>query len=139
MKAEAGGPRIARLLLFLLLAAPAAAQTAGDALTAARARRLWEDPQWLRLVHYKRSRWLGREESDATKGFFLSPNGAHDPRAELEADVAGLYAVPPPDGSQHPRCRFPARSAWLIETLRIDPASLPPADCSKFEAWRRLL
>ena len=142
MKRGTGGLRIARpLLIFLALLAPAfaaAAPGADEALSKARAARLWEEPQWLRLGHWKRSRWLGEWESDARGGFFLSAAGPRDPRAELEADVAGLF-----DGgtasTEAPRCRFPARSAWLEEKLGLEPSSLPPADCSKYENWRRLL
>jgi hypothetical protein len=138
----AGGRTIARLLLFLLLAGaanPGSAAPLDAALAGARSLELWKDPQWLRLGHWKRSRWLGRPQSDATKGFFLSPGGARDPRAELEAEISGLFAPEPGGGVQHPRCRFPARAAWLEARLDVDPASLPPADCSKYEDWRRLL
>ncbi|MFI5350746.1 MAG: DUF4105 domain-containing protein, partial [Elusimicrobiota bacterium] len=136
MKKGAGGPGIARLLLFLLIgrgSGLAAAAPVDDALARARAVRLWEDPQWRRLGHWKGAR------SDATEGFFLSPEGTHDLRAELEAEVAGLFAPEPGGGVQHPRCRFPARAAWLEERLSLAPAALPYADCSKYEAWRRLM
>ena len=101
--------------------------------------KLWEDPQWLRLGHWKRSRWRGRLESDATQGFFLSAEGTQNPRAELEAEVEGLFAPEPGRNVMHPRCRFPARAAWLTVRLGLDPEALPPANCSKFEDWRRLL
>ena len=137
----AGGPRIARPLLFLLLLAGApllgVASPADEALPRARALKLWEDPQWLRLGHWKTVR--GKPVSDATKGFFLSPAARVDPRAELEAEVAGLFAPEPGGGVQHPRCRFPARAAWLEERLALDVNALPPADCSKYEAWRKLM
>ena len=142
MKKGAGGLRIARLLLILLLAGaarPARAATSDEALSRARAIKLWDDPQWLRLGHWKRTRWLGLPVSDATNGFFLSPEGTRDPRAELEAEVSGLFAAEPGGGVQHPRCRFPARAAWLESRLDVDPKALPPADCSKYEDWRRLM
>ncbi len=142
MRQEAGGPRTACLLLFfLLLAAPglAAAPSREESLARVEAGRIWEAPQWLRLGHWKRSGWLGRLESDGTPGFFLAPGGARYPKAELEAMTAGLFAPEPGGGVQHPRCRFPARAAWLEERLGLDPASLPPADCSKFEAWKTLM
>lgn len=138
-----GGPRIARPLLFLLLlaaaplAAAAAAPSADESLARARALKLAEDPQWLRLGHWKLVR--GKPVSDATKGFFLSPAARRDPRAELEAEVAGLFAAEPGGGVQHPRCRFPARASWLEERLGLDPKDLPPADCSKYESWRKLM
>ncbi|MDE2510465.1 MAG: DUF4105 domain-containing protein [Elusimicrobia bacterium] len=141
MKREAGGPRIARLLLLLTLTAGAVraeAFAADEALARARAEKTWNDPQWRRLGHWKRSRWLGETESDASGGFFLSPEGGHDPRAELEADVAALYAAPP-SGAGSFRCRFPARTEWLTVRLGLDPASFAAADCSKYENWRKLL
>jgi hypothetical protein len=136
----AGGPRIARpLLLSLLLAVPAArAAEPPEAAARARARaeRLGEAPEWLRLGHWIGPR--GRRVSDARAGFFLSPSGRTDPEAELSALISGLYA-PDPGGGKAARCLFPARAAWAESRLGIAPSSLPPADCSKFEAWRALL
>ncbi|MBI3564030.1 MAG: DUF4105 domain-containing protein [Elusimicrobia bacterium] len=127
MKKEADGPWAVRLLLFLLaLAAPAAAAPG------------WEDAQWLRLGHWKRARWTGVWESDAAEGFFLAPSGRRDPRAEYEASLKALRS-PEPAGEDHFRCRFPARSAWLIEREALDAAALPRPDCAKYEDWRRLL
>ena len=141
MNGGAGGPRIARPLLFLLVlaAAPlaAAAPSADESLAKARALKLWEAPQWLRLGHYKTVR--GKPVSDATKGFFLAPGARANPREELETEVSGLFAAEPGGGLQHPRCRFPARAAWLEEHLSLDPKDLPPADCSKYESWRKLM
>jgi hypothetical protein len=137
----AGGPRIARPLLFLLLLAAAsiarAAPAAEESLAKARALKLWEAPEWLRLGHWRPVR--GKPVSDAVKGFFLSPSGRTDPRDELEAEVLGLFAEEPGAGVQHPRCRFPARAAWLEERLALDAKDLPPADCSKYESWRKLM
>lgn len=140
MKREAGGPRIARLLLFCLLAAPAPAAAApvDDALSAAREKSLWNDSRWLTLGHYKRARWSGRLESDAMSGFFLAPDGRTNPRAELEALIVGLYASDPGKG-EHASCRFPARTAWAVEALTLDRKDLTRADCSKYEDWRRLM
>lgn len=141
MKGGADGLRAVRPFLFLLLsfvAATASAAPAADALARASATRAWDDPQWVRLGHWKRSRWLGRWESDAQSGFFLSADGRRDPRAELEADAAALFAADPGGGAQM-RCRFPARAAWLVERLSVSPSTLPPADCSKYEDWRRLM
>ena len=135
-----GGLRIARPLLFLLLLAAsplAAAPSAEESLSRARALKLADEPEWLRLGHWKTVH--GKPVSDATKGFFLSPDARRDPRAELEAEVAGLYAAEPGGGVQHPRCRFPARAAWLEERLELAPEKLPAADCSKYESWRKLM
>jgi hypothetical protein len=113
LKRGAGGPGIARPLLLLLLAIPARASH-------------WEDPQWRRLLHYKKSltgRWVG----DAREGLYLAPSGRRDPKAEYEASVAAL-------GTPE-ECDYPARSAWLREKLGKPPA--PP--CGRFADWRALL
>ncbi len=145
MKRRADGLRIVRPLLFFVLAAAAAAAQssppAGPDAAVARARelRLWTQVPWLKLGHWRPSRWLGRPESDAEPEFFLAPDGAKNPRAELETEVRGLYAAQPAGALQHPRCRFPARAAWLESELGLKDADLPPADCSRFEDWRRRL
>ena len=144
MTGGTGGPRFARPAFFLALALaslPARADTpARETLSKARTLRLSESEGWLRLGHWK-PRSFGRGVlSDARHdGFFLSPDGASNPGSELEAMVAALYAPDPGPVPEPPRCRFPARTAWLLDRLGLDPASLPPADCSKYEDWRRLM
>ncbi len=126
----------------MALAAPAARAQAPDAQTAlarARAASLWNRKEWLRLGHWRPSRFLRRLESDGGPAFFLAPDGARDPRAELLAEVRGLYAPEPGGGLQHPRCRFPARAAWLESQLGLKESELPPADCSRYLDWRRRL
>jgi Domain of unknown function (DUF4105) len=114
-----------------------------DLLTAARAQGLARDRAWLRLGHW-RPRLLGGFESEADgAGFFLVPEGKRDPAAELEAMLRGLFApVRPSPGdvkSDHPQCRFPARAAFLVRRLGIDPARLPAQPCPRFEEfWRRV-
>lgn len=122
MNRGAGVRKGARPFLFLVLALALPLRASGAAA-------LWEDPEWLRLLHYKRG------VSDAKAGaFFLSPDGRSDPRAELSALTASLS-----DASPEPaRCRFPARVAWLAERLGRDAAPLL-APCAKFAAWRDLL
>lgn len=114
MKREAGGPGIARLLLFLLLAVPAGAQEA------------WETQDWRRLLHYKKT-LTGAWRGDASEGMYLSPAGRTDPKAEYEASVAALDT---PDS-----CEFPARSAWLRARLGKGPGP----SCPRFEHWNELL
>ena len=144
MTGGAGGPRFARPALLLaaaLAAAPGLGRAAEpvDALAKAEAAALWRDPRWLRLGHWKKD-LFGRPRSDArAEGFFLRKEGPRDPRAELAAMIEGLYSPVPGPEPQHPRCRFPARAAFLIDALKLDEASLPRADCSRFNDWRRLM
>ena len=141
MTGGTGGLRFARPALFsalLLTATAAAAAPVDDALATAARLKAWELPGWTRLGHYKKPRWSKGVLSDAKyEGFFLSPAGPSDPRAELEAEVRAFYADGPGPEPQPARCRFPARAEWLVETLKL--ADLPPADCAKFDDWVKLM
>lgn len=100
------------------------------------AERLDEDPQWRRLGHYQRG-WFGWVSEEDAPGFFLSPSGKRNPRAELDATLRAFFQPARPDveGSSHPQCRFPARYAWLKSRLGFDPARLPEQSCPRFDAW----
>ncbi|MBI5069622.1 MAG: DUF4105 domain-containing protein [Deltaproteobacteria bacterium] len=127
------------LLAAALSAAPAPAADTGylaELQAAARARRLHEDRGWLRLGHW-RPTLLGGLESEVVGGeFFLAPGGRADPDAELQATLAGLFAPEPADEkAMHPQCRFPARLAFLVRSLGLDPARLPPRECPRLAEW----
>lgn len=95
---------------------------------------LYRQEGWLALGHY-RARALGGFESDADDpAFFLSSGGKTDPRAELLATMDALLR--PGGGDGHAQCRFPARSRWLQERLRL---RLPERRCPKLNEWRDTL
>ena len=112
---------------------------------------LASDPQWLHLGHYKKGYFGGLKSEVSGKAFFLAADGATNPESELKATLQGFFATEerpfealyPADGSQldrqHPRCQFPARYLWLQKKLAIDPAHLPPADCERFQKYRKRL
>ena len=70
------------------------------------ARQLAEQPEWRALLHYHDK---GSYVDDAS--FFLAPEGAEDPAAELHATLQALVNEPAT------RCRFPARYNWLSSQL----------------------
>lgn len=132
-------PRKARALLgafCLLLAAGAAwgAAAAVELQAAARQQGLATDPQWLQLLHYTPS-WRpgGMRSFVDDAAFFLSARGPADPAAELEATLRGLLDDP------SIQCRFPARLAWLQARLPGLAGQVPPASCSEYAEWRRVL
>jgi hypothetical protein len=98
--------------------------------------RLAEDPQWLRLVHYRRRTFGGyRSEADG-KLFFLAPDGKTDPSRELEATLRGFFGPGPEDPEhQHPICRFPARLLWLAGRLDLDRSRLPQVPCERLREF----
>ncbi|MEB0206300.1 DUF4105 domain-containing protein [Pseudomonas sp. CCC3.1] len=97
-----------------------------------RLQQLANDPFWISLGHYE-ARTLGgwRSYVSDTK-FFLAPDGAHHPDAELRATVEALYA-PLSLGDKHPQCVYPARTRWLKAQLNL--TDLPKAECAEFTQW----
>ncbi len=71
----------------------------------------WKDPQWLNLVHYKKTLTGYKSQADG-KEFFLSPEGKTSPSSELSAFIAELHKNDP-DPLKNAYCRFPARYRWL--------------------------
>lgn len=121
------------LSLWLGLLAPAGV-CATDWSAQAAAGRLAQSPQWRQLLHYTpahlRGRW--RNFVDDPK-FFLATEGSSNPAAELAATLAALLSDPTA------QCRFPGRRLWLTTQLPGLAADLPPAHCTEYEEWRRVL
>src|SRR5262249_28079219 len=96
--------------------------------------------RWLRLLHYKHSFPFGSLRSEAQPGpYFLSPSGAHDPLAELQADIAAFRSPDPaPIGplKLHPQCAFPARYHYLKAELRWET---PDVHCPELDAFLKKL
>jgi hypothetical protein len=100
----------------------------------ARRLRLAEQRPWLILLHYKPDRAGATASLIDDPRFFLAPAGKTDPQAELEATLAGLLDPADPEHpEEHVRCRFPARSLWLSQTLAINPAQFPPVACAELD------
>ena len=93
---------------------------------------LANDPYWISLGHYERAKLGGWRSYVDDRDFFLAADGAHDPKAELQATREALYAAPSL-GDRHPQCVFPARTRWLRERLHLE--DLPKVDCSEFRRW----
>lgn len=104
----------------------------------AQAQRLWERRPWQVLLHYKKTLSGGTISRISDPNFFLSPSGRTDPAAELSATIASFFRPQAPDG-EHPICRFPARLAWLMDELKLDPARLPPVACSEQQEQLRTI
>lgn len=103
-------------------------------LAQANIQQLAKDPHWLKLLHYRNAQ--SDSGSDViTPEFFLSPTGNIDPKSELIATIAALLQPIDSDENQHPRCRFPARQAWLQQRLDWTGVVLPSIQCKAFEDW----
>lgn len=97
-----------------------------------RLQQLANDPFWIFLGHYESGKLGGWRSYVSDDKFFLAPDGAHHPDAELRATVDALYA-PLSLGDKHPQCVYPARTRWLKDQLNL--TGLPKAECTEFNQW----
>ena len=67
--------------------------------------------------------------------FFISPNGAFDPLAELEASLKSMGEAVGTNPNAHAQCRFPARRVWLKQALPEETRLWPNVTCPDFLAF----
>lgn len=91
--------------------------------------KLAQDIIWLRLMYADKQ---GQSEVSYA-GYFLSPNGQVDLKQELQANIQALFQPAAPNQSL--RCRFPARSQWLMQQLHISEQQLPVVTCPELDDW----
>jgi hypothetical protein len=105
--------------------------------TEAQLEALARDDAWLKLLFFTKKAFGRQQSLFDSPGFFLSPFGRSSPRLELEAILSGIFSDPAryQEAEDHPLCRFPARAAFLIERLAVDPALLPRPACRERALW----
>jgi hypothetical protein len=116
------------------------ARIADTLIELAKQRRLADSPGWQKLLHYKPSLLTRQPVSDADgASFFLSSNGKHDPQAELEATIRALLSSArgslPAELDEHPACRFPARTLFLMQQLGLSASWLGVPGCPAFNKY----
>lgn len=98
--------------------------------------RLADDRYWHLLLHYRKNLLAGYTSEEDDAGFFLSPQGKTDPKAELDATLAKFFSSELVGRSRQPaQCAFIARYTWLKAKLSIDDLRLPPEPCERFREW----
>ena len=84
---------------------------------------------WQRLLYANE-----KQKSEVSyEAFFYAENGKQDLKLELEMNVQALFDIS--DDNQSIRCKFPARSEFLIKQLDILETELPEVQCSEFNDW----
>lgn len=98
--------------------------------------RAFLDPAWLALLAYRplpfHSGWTSQADRP---GFFLSPGGKRDPRAEMIADIEALFFSAGEPPGQAAACRFPARFTWLQQRLGLGAGRHVRNECPALRAW----
>lgn len=128
---KAMATHLLRTALFLALLTPPA--WAIQAFEPAAIDRVAGSRLWHRLLHYKHHWFHGYESAVDGEGFFLSPHGKEDPRAELLATIDAFLqegAEPMGKSKLTPQCAFPARLQFLERELGL---RVKRELCPKFE------
>jgi hypothetical protein len=121
-------------------ATPGDASYADELVAQARALHLEDELEWRRLGHWHATLSGGVVGEADGALFWLAKDGKHDPAAELEATLRGIWAAEPADPKvQHPFCRFPARMMWLDSKLHFDASRLPQRQCLRYGHFVGLL
>lgn len=121
-------------LFFALISSTVAysatpAQSAQFYLERAEQHKLDQDVTWQRLMYADE-----KNHSEVTySGYFIAPEGKTNLKQELQANIQALFETAVPN--QSVRCRFPARSQWLIQQLNIPKQALAQVDCPELDDW----
>lgn len=119
------------LFLFFLISAPLSQPViAALAPPDISIEQLANHPQWLHLLHYDTTAQQG---TFLTEGFYLDPQGQHNPEAELKTTLRASNT--PVTDESHPRCRFPARYTWLADHLHQPQWKTIPPACQNLQQW----
>ena len=90
---------------------------------------LAQDVTWQRLMYAN-----AKGKSDVSyQGYFISTQGQQNLEQELKANLQALFLSAEPN--QSVRCRFPARSQWLMQKLNLQNNDLPTVACPEFDTW----
>ncbi|NNH01036.1 DUF4105 domain-containing protein [Acinetobacter sp. ANC 5414] len=121
-------------LVFILMFSSVAysatrSQTAQPYIERAEQQKLDQDITWQRLMYANE-----KDQSEVNySGYFLSNDGKKDLKQELHANIQALFQFAEPN--QSVRCRFPARSHWLMQQLHIQEQQLPTVTCPELDDW----
>lgn len=97
---------------------------------------IWEDPEWLNLIHYQGTQYNYLSQVD-DKSFFFASNGKNNPEDELIETVKFFYKPDINQPDNHSLCRFPARLNWLKSKFPDSLQFLPKPNCQKYNEWRK--
>ncbi|KYG64474.1 hypothetical protein AZI85_03405 [Bdellovibrio bacteriovorus] len=111
--------------------------SAAKVLQIAQTKKLAEDRQWQKLLHFERDTFFVTESQIDSPNFFLSVKGKKDPHAELEATIQAFFQEPPADVNEHAQCKFPARYQWLKDHLKNENILWKDLKCDRYLAFAK--
>lgn len=100
---------------------------------------LWRDPSWRALLHLTSAPDEAQDRSLVqSPEFFLSAPSPLTARDELLVTLKTLLTSDE-QGDMHPKCRYPARTAFLQAHLPELAQLLPDVRCPEFEQWSKAI
>ena len=123
-----------RIFACLASCAVTIAHASAPAFDQQRLQALADQPYWIALGHYETGKLGGWRSYVDDDRFFLAADGAHNPKAELQATLNALYQSADL-ADRHAQCVYPARTRWLREQLEL--TDLPQPVCAEFDTWLR--
>ncbi|OEC34016.1 protein of unknown function [Pseudomonas cuatrocienegasensis] len=123
-----------RIFACLASCAVTLAHASAPAFDQQRLQALADQPYWIALGHYETGKLGGWRSYVDDDKFFLAAEGAHNPKAELQATLNALYQSADL-ADRHAQCVYPARTRWLREQLEL--TDLPQPVCAEFDTWLR--
>ncbi|WP_127717923.1 DUF4105 domain-containing protein [Halobacteriovorax sp. HLS] len=128
-----------KLTLFtLLISLPTFATISKDMREKIDQQRIYDDPTWLNLMHY-RSNFFGGVSSEADgETFFFSKDGKSNPQNELIANIEAIEKDKNLSSDEHPLCRFPAR-ATFFESKGLINLSKFKVSCPRYNKFKNKL
>ncbi len=104
----------------------------------AEAKKLWQDPYWLKLLHYDVTWWQTKSQVTSSD-FFLAENGRFDPKEELFSNIEVMLGkdktVQRGEDRMPTACRFPARYKWLSKQLGLGNAEVKLSQCEVYSQY----
>ncbi|MEG0483551.1 MAG: DUF4105 domain-containing protein [Acinetobacter sp.] len=117
------------LSTFISFSASAESLAIQDYIQLAEQKKLEQNITWKRLLYAEDS----PKSEVSYSGYFLASDGQNNIKNEMIADITALFQSAEPNQSF--RCKFPARSQWLMQQLNITTQQLPQVSCPEFEQW----
>ncbi len=137
------------LAMFFVIPAFASQEAVDNLIQKIEDQKLYEDPYWAVLLHYKKLNFGTYKSTIADKTFFLSKDGKYDLKAEMIATVKSFFGPEVKEEEverkfkhnysskyikQHGQCAYPARFKWLDSKLNISKY-VKKQKCPAFKKW----
>lgn len=117
-------------------------QTLEQLIAMADQKKIYNNPAWLRLLHFRITPRIATHSDIISPEFFNAYRKGISTqqitaKQELFATLKAFYQKNTQTKKPHPQCRFPARFYWLKQQLPVSKATLPTVVCQRLNGWAK--